>query len=31
VTKESLIAGLKKIGVSGNQILEVHTRLSAFD
>lgn len=31
VTKEILVAELKKLGVSSNQILEVHSSLSAFD
>ena len=31
VTKGMLIAALKKIGVSGNQIIEVHSSLSSFD
>lgn len=31
VTKESLIGTLHKLGVSGSQILEVHSKLSAFD
>ncbi len=31
VTKEILIAELKKLGVSSNQILEVHSSLDSFD
>lgn len=31
VTKQSLIAGLRKLGVTSNQIIEVHSRLSSFD
>ena len=31
VTKESLIAALKSLGVTGNQILEVHSSLSSFE
>lgn len=31
VTKESLVAELRKLGVSGNQILEVHASLGSFD
>ena len=31
VTKDSLIAELRKLGVSGNQIIEVHCRLSSCD
>lgn len=31
ITKERLIDAFRKLGVSSNQILEVHTSLSAFD
>lgn len=31
VTKKTLTETLKRLGVSGNQIIEVHTSLSAFD
>lgn len=31
ITKDMLVEGLKKMGVAANQILEVHSSLSAFD
>ena len=31
VTKDMLVAALRKIGVSGNQIIEVHSSMSSFD
>lgn len=31
VTKESLISELRKLGVNGNQIIEVHASLASFD
>ena len=31
VTKQSLIEGFRKLGVTSNQIIEVHSRLSSFD
>lgn len=31
ITKGMLVAGLKKLGVSSNQIIEVHSSLDAFD
>ena len=31
VTKESFIQALKNLGITGNQILEVHTQMSSSD
>ena len=31
VTKDMLITALKKLGVSGSQIIEVHSKMSSFD
>lgn len=31
LTKDKLIAGLKSLGITGSQILEVHTQMSAFN
>ena len=30
VTKDSFIQALKSLGITGNQILEVHTQMSSF-
>ena len=30
VTKESFIQALKNLGITGNQILEVHSQMSSF-
>ena len=30
LTKDKLIAGLQSLGITGSQILEVHTKISAF-
>ena len=31
LTKEKLISGLQMLGITGSQILEVHTKMSAFN